>query len=296
MKRMSEEIQSGKILVADGGWGTFLIAAGMQPGECPELWNAERPEVVRDIARGYVEAGAHVISTNSFGGTRIKLDQYGLGDRAAELNEAAARISREAAGESVHVMASIGPTGKFLMMGEVSEDDMYKAFAEQARAVEAGGADACIVETMSALDEACCAIRAVKESTGLEIVCSFTYSGCANGVYRTMMGVSPEDMAQASLEAGADILGVNCGFGSEDMLGIVRALRAAAPKTPILVNPNAGQPIPTPQGVEYPETPEFMAEFTAKFIEAGANIIGGCCGTNPNHIRAIAAAVKKARG
>ena len=296
MNSIFQDIKTKGVLVADGGWGTFLIAAGMQPGECPELWNVNRPEVVREIAAGYIAAGSDIISTNSFGGTRCKLGQFGLGERATELNTAAAWISREAAGPDRHVMASIGPTGKFLMMGDITEDEMYASFAEQARALEAGGADACIVETMSALDEACCAIRAVKENTKLEIVCSFTYSAQAGGGYRTMMGVSPTGMARAALDAGANILGVNCGFGSDDMVEIVRELHAAAPETPILVNPNAGQPIATEKGVEYPETPEHMAEFTPTFIEAGASIIGGCCGTHPGHIRAIVAAVKKMLG
>jgi len=294
MNTICQEVRNKKVLVADGGWGTFLIAAGMQPGDCPELWNVERPEVVRGIAEAYLAAGSDLVSTNSFGGSRCKLAQYGLGDRTVELNEAAAALSREAAGPKGHVIASIGPTGKFLMTGEISEEELYETFKEQALALERGGADACIIETMSAVDEACVAVRAVKENTGLEILCSFTYASTVGGVPRTMMGVSPAEMAAATLEAGADILGVNCSFGSKEMVPVVEALRTAAPDTPILVNPNAGQPIQTEQGVAYPETPEYMAGFTPVFISAGANIIGGCCGTNPEHIRAIAAAVRKA--
>jgi len=296
MKTICQEVGEKKVLVADGGWGTFLIAEGMQPGDCPELWNVERPEVVRGIAEEYFAAGSDLVSTNSFGGSRCKLAQYGLGDRAAELNAAAAALSRRAAGRNGHVIASIGPTGKFLLTGEISEEELYEAFKEQALALERGGADACIIETMSAIDEACVAVRAVKENTGLEILCSFTYASTVGGVPRTMMGVSPAEMAAATLEAGADILGVNCSFGSKEMVPVVEALRTAAPDAPILVNPNAGQPIQTEQGIVYPETPEYMAGFTPVFIAAGANIIGGCCGTNPDHIRAIAGAVRKALG
>lgn len=296
MKTICQEVREKKVLVADGGWGTFLIAEGMQPGDCPELWNVERPNVVRRIAEEYFAAGSDLVSTNSFGGSRCKLAQYNLGDRAAELNEAAAALSRAAAGPNGHVIASIGPTGKFLMTGEIAEEELYEAFKEQALALERGGADACLIETMSAIDEACVAVRAAKENTGLEILCSFTYASNTCGVPRTMMGVSPAEMAAATLEAGADILGANCSFGSKEMAPVVEALRTVAPDTPILVNPNAGQPIQRDKGIVYPETPEYMAGFAPVFISAGANIIGGCCGTNPDHIRAIAAAVRKALG
>lgn len=292
MNTIREDLRTKKCLVADGGWGTFLIAEGMQPGDCPELWNVKRPDVVRRIGENYVAAGSDLISTNSFGGTRCKLEQYGLGEQTAELNEAAAALSRQAAGDTVHVIASIGPTGKFLITGEISEEDLYEVFKEQAQALERGGADACIIETFSAIDEAAVAVRAVAENTKLEIICSFTYASVVGGVPRTMMGATAADMAQATLEAGAHILGANCSFGSEDMLAVVQALSAAAPDTPILVNPNAGQPVQTDTGVVYPESPDYMAGFTRRFVEAGANIIGGCCGTNPGHIRAIKEALR----
>jgi 5-methyltetrahydrofolate--homocysteine methyltransferase len=294
MGAILEDLRTKRALVADGGWGTFLIAEGMQPGECPELWNVNRPDFVRRIAEMYVEAGSDLVSTNSFGGTRVKLDQHGVGDRAVELNEAAAALTRQAVGPNGHVLASIGPTGKFLITGEIEEETMYDAFKEQAMALERGGADACIVETMAALDEACVAIRAVKENTKLEIVCSFTYSANVGGVHRTMMGVSTAEMAAGVLEAGAQVIGVNCGFGSGEMVAIVRELRAAAPDAPILVNANAGQPVQTDNGIVYPETPEFMAANVPALLEAGASIIGGCCGTNPDHIRAIREAIRRA--
>lgn len=294
MSTICETLREKKCLVADGGWGTLLIAAGMQPGECPELWNVTHPDAVREIAAGYIEAGSDIISTNSFGGTRCKLEAYGLGARAAELNEAAARISRDAAGPDRHVLASIGPSGKFLITGEISEDELYDAFKEQAVALARGGADACIIETFSAIDEACVAIRAAKENTALEIVCSFTYASTAGGTPRTMMGTTPAEMAEACLAAGADGLGANCSFGSEEMVLVVRALREAAPEVPILVNPNAGQPQQSEDGIVYPETPTFMAGVVPQLIAAGAAIVGGCCGTTPAHIRAMREAVNRA--
>jgi 5-methyltetrahydrofolate--homocysteine methyltransferase len=293
MNSIREDLKKKGVLISDGGWGTLLMASGMKAGQCPELWNVEHPEVVRDIAARYVAAGSEIITTNSFGGSRLKLAAYGLADRTTELNRAAAALSREAAGETVHVAASIGPTGKILMMGDISEDELYGVFREQALALEAGGADACCIETMSAIDEAVLAVRAVKENTGLEIICSFTYHSNAGGAYRTMMGASPAEMAAALLEAGADILGTNCSHGSEQMVGIVRALHEAAPDTPVLVHPNAGLPVLTDAGETYPETPEFMAGCVPALLDAGASIIGGCCGTSPDHIRAIRA---RARG
>lgn len=293
MNTILDDLKVRGTLISDGGWGTLLMVAGLKPGECPERWNIDHPDVVRGIAERYVAAGSEIITTNSFGGSRIKLAAYGLEGQAVELNRAAARLSREAAGDTVHVAASIGPTGKILMMGDISEDELYDVFREQAVALEEGGADACCIETMSAIDEAVIATRAARENTGLEIICSFTYQGNAGGVYRTMMGASPAEMAAALLEAGADILGTNCSQGSEQMVGIVRAIREAAPDTPVLVHPNAGMPVLTDAGETYPETPEYMAGCVPALLDAGASIIGGCCGTSPDHIRAIRA---RARG
>jgi len=250
--------------------------------------------VVREVGQRYIAAGADLITTNSFGGSTFKLAGYGLADRAQELNQAAAALSREAAGDAF-VMASIGPTGKMLLMGDVSEAELYESFRAQALALEAGGADACCVETMSAIDEAALAVRAVRENTDLEVVCTFTFDRPVEGGYRTMMGVSPEEMAEAMLAAGAHIIGTNCSQGPATMIPIVSALHAAAPDTPILVQPNAGMPVHTDRGTVFPETPESFAAYVPALVAAGASIIGGCCGTSPAHIARLAATVGVAR-
>jgi 5-methyltetrahydrofolate--homocysteine methyltransferase len=238
-----------------------------------------------------VEAGADMIESNSFGGSRFKLAHYGLAGRAEEINEAAASLSREAAGPSRWVIASIGPTGQMLVMGEVTEEDLYAAFKEQAMALAKGGADALCIETMSAVDEAALAIRAARENTACEVICTFTFQRGVKGQYRTMMGVSPTKAAEEAIKAGAQIIGPNCGNGMEHMIEIVKEMRSVAGATPILVHANAGLP-QSVNGVDvFPESPEEMAARVKAIVEAGANIVGGCCGTTPAHIRAIRQAV-----
>ncbi len=293
--RIVDELGKGRILVSDGAWGTFLYGKGLKPGQCPELWCVERPQDVLDVARSYIAAGADMIETDSFGGSGIRLAHYGLGARAAELNEAAARISRSAAGDAAWVIASIGPSGKMLAMGDVTEAELYEAFREQAIALERGGADAICVETMSDAVEAGLAVRAAKENTKLEVICTFTFDKTVRGDYRTMMGLSPEDAAKAAVEAGADIIGPNCGNGMARMVDIVAAMRVFDPRTPILVHANAGLPVNVGGKDIFPEGPAEMASYVPALIEAGANVIGGCCGTTPEHITAIKKAVESYR-
>lgn len=287
MKSLLEELKKEKVLISDGAWGTFLHKRGLEPGECPELWNVTRRSDVFAIAKSYIDAGADMILTNSFGGSPFKLKHYGLAERTSELNETAASISREAAGNDKFVLGSIGPTGVMLMMGEVSEQELYDGFAMQAEALMNGGVDAICVETMSALDEASIAVKAAKESTGLEVVCTFTFEKTVNGDYRTMMGVSPADMVQNVKEAGASIIGTNCGNGFDQMIEIVKEIRSVDTDTPLLVHANAGKPIMVDGLTVFPETPDIMANKVEDLILSGTNIIGGCCGTTPDHIRAF---------
>jgi len=286
-------LRERKILISDGAWGTLLHQAGLQPGECPELWNVTQRDDVFAIAKSYINSGADIILTNSFGGNPIKLEHYGLSDRTDELNTAAAEISREAAGPDHLVLGSIGPSGKILMMEEVSEKQLFDGFYIQAASLKKGGVDAICVETMSAIDEACIAVRAAKESTGLEVVCTFTFEKTSLGEFRTLMGVSPEEMVKSIKEAGADVIGTNCGNGFDQMIEIVKLIRTIDNEIPVLVHANAGKPIYENGKTVFPETPEIMGARVHELIKCGANIIGGCCGTTPAHIEALAREIRK---
>ena len=292
MKKITQRIKENDILISDGAWGTFLHQKGLQPGECPELWNITQRDNVLSIAQSYVDAGSDMIETNSFGGNKFKLDHFGLSDRVYEINKAAAEISKQAAGENVYVLGSIGPTGKLLIMEEVTKEELTEAFKEQAVALEAGGADAIIIETFTDLDEAKCAIKAAKENTSLEVICTMTFEKTVNGDYRSMMGISPSDMTKDLTAAGADIIGANCGNGMEGMIAITKEIRSVNPAIPVLIHANAGAPIYKDGVTTFPETPEYMAGFVHELISNGANIIGGCCGTTPRHISKIANAVR----
>ncbi len=287
MQNLINSLKQRGILVSDGAWGTFLHEMGLKAGECPELWNIDHPEKVLQIARDYVNAGADMIETNSFGASRLKLASFSLQSRARVINRRAAQISKEAAGEKSLVLGSIGPTGKILIMGDTSPEELYDVFGEQALALAEGGADALIIETMSDLEEACIAVKAAKEASSLEVICTMTFSKTIDGEYRTMMGVSPVDMVPALISAGAEIIGANCGNGMEDMIALVSEIRGINGQIPILVHANAGMPVYSNGKTIYNETPADMASHVLKLVDAGVNIIGGCCGTTPAHIAAI---------
>lgn len=292
MSKLIDEIRKGRVLVSDGAWGTFLQKKGLKVGECPESWNLTHPEEVYDIAKSYIDAGSDTIETNSFGGSRYKLAGYGLEDKVLELNKAAAEISRKAAGPDHFVLGSIGPTGKLLMMEEVTEEELYAAFREQAQALEAGGVDAIVIETMTDLEEARIAVKAARENTSVDVICTMTFDKILSGEYRTMMGISPTEMAGTLVDAGAAVIGANCGNGICDMIGIVKEIRTVNREIPILVHANAGMPQYHDGETIFPETPAVMAGYVKEIIDAGANIIGGCCGTTPDHIFEVHKVVK----
>ena len=288
-----DKLKQNKILLSDGAWGTFLQEKGLKPGECPELWNITHRVEVLDIAQSYLLAGSDIIETNSFGGSIFKLAQYGLEGRVSELNRAAAAISREVAGNDRHVAGSVGPSGKMLLMGDVTENELYDGFCQQVTALEKGGADIIIVETMSAVDEAALAVRAARENTKCTVIVTMTFSADNNGAFRTMMGVSPEEMVVSMKAAGAHIIGSNCGNGIEEMISITKTIRRTDKTIPIMIQANAGIPEYIDGKTVFRESPEMMASFIPELIKAGASIIGGCCGTTPEHIIAIGRAMGK---
>ena len=292
MNKIIPEIQKGRVLVSDGAWGTFLQQKGLQPGECPELWNITRPDDVFDIARSYIGAGSDMIETNSFGGNYFKLKNYGLEDQAFAINKAAAEISRKAAGTDHFVLGSVGPTGKLLLMEEVTEEELYLAFKEQAQALEAGGVDAIVIETMTDLEEARIAVKAAAENTDCEVICTMTFDKLKTGEFRTMMGISPTEMIDVLLDAGVSAVGANCGNGIAGMIDIVKEIRKANSSIPVLIHANAGLPQYCDGNTIYPESPDDMAGRAREIVEAGANIIGGCCGTTPEHIAKVCLAIK----
>jgi len=270
-------------IITDGAWGTELQARGLGPGQCPDAWNLEHPDRVEAVARAYVEAGSQVILTNTFRANRLALARHGLAEKTVEINRAGAEISRRAAGTAC-VFASIGPSGRMLMTGETTEEELAEVFAEQARALAEGGADGIVVETMSDLTEARIAVRAAR-ATGLPVVASMVFDSGRNRD-RTMMGVTAEQAARGLSEAGADVVGANCGQGVAGYVEICRRLRAATDR-PVWIKANAGMPELVGGVPVYRTTPEEYAAWVPALVEAGASFIGGCCGTNPEFIRAI---------
>jgi 5-methyltetrahydrofolate--homocysteine methyltransferase len=293
VNNLLKRIKAGEILISDGAMGTFLHAKGLQGGECPESWCVSHPKAVKEIAEDYVAAGSDIVETNSFGASSFKLKNYQMADKVREFNFAAANLARQAMAGKGYVAASVGPTGHIVEDegGDTTPQELYEAFKAQVIALAEGGADAICIETMSSVVEAEQAIKAVKENTSLPVICTFTFEAGTKG-FRTMMGVKPDRAAKAAVAAGADIVGANCGNGIKNMVEIARQIHAAVPDTPLLIHSNAGPPILENDKTVFKETPEFMASYVPELIEAGVRIIGGCCGTTPAHITAMARAAK----
>ena len=269
-------------LIADGAMGTQLQALG-QTVACPEIWNVERPDAVRDIHRRYVEAGARIILTNTFGGSEWKLARAGHAADQESLCRAAAKNALEAAGDRAFVLGDVGPTGELPQpYGAHDLDEFESVFARQVELLASAGVHGVLVETMASSVEAAAAVRAAKRTCDLPVFASFTYSPGRQG-YRTMMGETVGQCTEAVLEAGADVVGSNCGLGIEGMADVIREVRAVA-QGPVLAKPNAGQPKLVDGETVFDEDADTWASRTPDLAEAGATIIGGCCGTTPDHI------------
>ncbi len=274
----------GGPLISDGAWGTQLQALGLEPGIIPDSWNLLHPERVQQVAQGYVDAGSQVILTNTFRANSITLAEAGLGDQVAAINRAGAEISQRAAAGRALVFASIGPTGKMLMMGEVTAEAAKAAFSDQAAALADAGADALLIETMSDIEEAKVALDAAK-ATGLPVIVSFAFDTGRNKD-RTMMGVTPEMAAQEMEAAGADAVGANCGAGVENFVAVCARLKEAC-SLPIWIKANAGLPQMKDGQIAYNTSADYFASHYAPLVAAGASFIGGCCGTSPEFIAAL---------
>ncbi len=287
---------SRRPLVCDGAMGTQLLARGLTSGECGMIWNVNRPADVGGIHLAYRNAGCDLITTNSFGGSLFALEPHGLASRGADLNRAAARVARSAAGDHGWVLGDVGPFGDFLEpVGDITADDLREVFQAQIVALIEGGADAILVETMSDPAEAVVGIEAAKASAAnVPVIATYAFQKTAPGEFRTMMGTSVAEAVQRATRAGAQIVGANCGTGLslDDYVKLAEQLVAAAGNAAVIVQPNAGSPRIEHGRTIYDASPEDMAATAARLLAAGVRIIGGCCGTTPAHLTAMSRAVR----
>lgn len=281
MNRLHEWL-TGELLITDGAWGTELQMQGLPPGAIPDTWNLTHPVQVEAVARSYVEAGSQIILTNTFRANGVAMDGC-LETELDAINRAGVTLSRRAAGQAL-VFASIGPTGKMLLSEEITSEQASAAFAAQSASLAAAGADALLVETMSDIEEARLAVDAARR-TGLPVIVSFAFDS-GKDKDRTMMGATPEAVAAAMADAGADAVGANCGVGMEHVVPICQRLHAAC-GLPIWIKPNAGLPVMEGTAIRYGTSAEFFASHYVALREAGATFLGGCCGSTPDFIRAL---------
>lgn len=283
-------LKSGPVIVADGAMGTMLQAAGLPAGTSPEAWLLDNPDAVMGVHRAYVEAGAELILTCTFGGNGIRLKRSGLAERVAEVNHRAVEIARRAAAGQAYVAGDIGPLGELLApLGKLTYEEAVAIFAEQAQALVEAGVDVLYIETMADLNEARAAVegaRRADESIPVTVTLSFDTRG------RTNMGVRPEQAAETLLALGVAAVGANCGHSLEMTLEALEKMHACAPQAALIAKPNAGLPRMVGRQEVYDATPEAMADYALKYVAAGARIVGGCCGSTPEHIRAIARALR----
>jgi methionine synthase I (cobalamin-dependent) len=285
-------LRAGKLLLADGATGTMLQGVGLDAGQAPELWVMEQPDRIRALHQSYVDAGSDMILTCTFGGTCYRLESHGLADRVVELNRRAAELAREVAGDEVFVAGDMGPTGQLLQpLGPLTTLEVADAYAEQATGLARGGVDLLLIETMSDMGEAEAAIAGTRSVSNLPIACTFSFD--THG--RTMMGLRP-GMVARRIGPHVQFVGANCGRDPAEYPEIIRAMRQAlkqvSPRTILWAKPNAGLPHLVEDTVGYDATPEQMGQITLELREAGAQVFGGCCGTTPAHLAAMAQALR----
>ncbi len=287
MENILKRLQRGDVIVGDGAVGTFLIKRGLKPGEPPEGFNLTRPEVLEEIASLYLAAGAEIVTTNTFGASPLRLRQYSMENELNAVNRNAVEAARRAVGNKAYVAGCVGPTGKMLKRNDdAKQEEVVSGYRSQIQALLAAGIDAVFVETMNDLNEAALAIKATRSlDSKIPVLATVTFNKNARG-YFTMMGSSPKDAAAALEKAGADIIGSNCGQGAAQMVEIAREFKKHA-HVPVAIQSNAGLPVRSDDGIIYPETPEFLAARAVDLLDLGVQLIGGCCGTGPDHIRAI---------
>lgn len=286
MLGLMERLRVGEVLVSDGAMSTLLQAQGLASGVCPEEWNVTHPDKVASVYRAYVQAGSDIICTNTFGANPIKLNAYGFSDRVEEVNAAGIRLAKQEAGDNVLVAASIGCTGHLLEpYGELSAEKAFASFKRHAEAVASAGADAILLETFFQIEEIEQGIKA-SLPTGLPIICTMTFDASC----RTVMGQDAAFCARALLDMGAHVIGANCGVGPDAMMPVVETMAKSGAY--IMAQPNAGLPHVDGGETKYDVTPDVMADYARRFVSAGARIIGGCCGSTPEHIAAIAISLK----
>ncbi|MCJ7553286.1 MAG: homocysteine S-methyltransferase family protein [Ignavibacteriaceae bacterium] len=287
MKPILDRLKNGEVLVADGAMGTMLFQRGLKSGECPELFNLTHPEILTEIASLYFQAGADIIQTNTFGGSPLKLSNYQLEAKTKEINQTAVSIVKKVVDDKAYVSGSCGPSGEILEpYGNIEEETMYNSFKEQISALINAGVDLICIETMTDLQEIMLAIKAVKSvSLSTPVMATMTFEKIPKGFY-SIMGVNIEKAVEGLTEAGADIIGSNCGHGIDDMIEIAKQIKTISSK-PVVIQSNAGLPEYSGNELVYRESPSYFAEKTVELIEAGVSIIGGCCGTTPEHISAI---------
>jgi methionine synthase I (cobalamin-dependent) len=287
-KSFLTRLEAGEVFVADGATGTVLQSMGLDAGLTPEVWLLREPDRIRALHLAYTEAGSDLILTCTFGGTRFRLESHGLDGQVLALNRRAAELAREVAGEELYVAGDMGPTGRLLKpLGDIAFEEVADAYAEQARGLAEGGADLLLIETMSDLGEAQAAIEGARRANDLPVVCTFSFD--THG--RTMMGVRPETVVH---EIGplVEVVGANCGKEPGEFLAFIQAMRQAAPEAILWAKPNAGLPRLLDEGVVYDASPEYMGRLAQQLCAAGAQIVGGCCGTTPAHVGAMASALK----